>query len=419
MWWTQGVASAIQTCQQQKSVLIILVEPTAAIMNKPPVAEEAPLHMLSRLATTSMHAITFSQPPVRQAIQTANAVCLKFPSDNSNLDFKHFTAFFKLRGTPPNLYFISPVTGETLMLKTGYVSPRSFLDTLVSTTETVSGRKIPMPALETPESSTLALQRLADQIHRDRVEEDAEVKEKAPAPQAAAVPPHPHPEPSPRSLPPTAAATAPTPTKSSTASMTLPSSSPTSKRNSESRLLARFPDGRQLRKTFPASTLFSTVRAWLADEVRKPTNAITIATAFPRHVFDLADNPKMLSELALVPTETLVVVVNSGQRDLSPTEQATATPAVAGIRSYASSALRVVGGFFRSFVADAPEAAEGQNTQWGAAAAPPPAGAARLPGALRMESNRGRRDVAEDDENLLSNGNSTQYGWNPRDEEDE
>lgn len=415
------MASAIQTCQQHKSVLIILVEPTEAIINKQHAGEEAPLDMLSRLATTSMHAITFSQPPLREAVKAANAVCLKFPSEQSNVDFKHFTAFFKLVGTPPNLYFISPVTGQTLMLKTGFVSPKTFLQTLVLSTEAVSGRKIPVPKLKTPESSTLALQRLADQVQRDRADKEAEIKEKAPPVQPAAIQKQPDPM-----TPPRTSSTTPTPpppqqTQSTSTSMTLPTSSVTSKRNSESRLLARFPDGKHVRKTFPSSTLFSNVRAWLADEVSKPTAAITIATAFPRRVFDLADNPKMLSELGLVPTETLVVSVESGNRDILGAEQSAVTPAVAGIRSYAASALQVVGGFFRSFVADAPDApdaADSQNPQW-RAGTPRSTVASQMPQALRMERNRGRRDVTEDDDNLLSNGNSTQYGWNPRDEEDE
>lgn len=402
MWCTKGVASAIQTCQQQKSVLIILVEPVFTVLHNPHPAQESSSQMLSRLSTASMHKITFSHPVVLDIIRQSQAACLKLPNDEADADFKAFSVYFKLHGTPPNLFFVSPLSGQTLVHKKGFVSPKNFAQALISATKIVAGRDIAMPTFSAPRSSVTVLpseeESASSQEHHTRSAERSELVEFTPSP-----PPSPTPPTSLKSLP------------AQSKSMKLPMNP---RNTSEARLLARLPGGVQVRKIFPATALLSQVRSWLADEMEVSTASIVISTAFPRRTLDHGENPKMLTELGLVPSETLIVVVGGDTNDAAPDEQITLRSSVAGLRSYATGALAVVGGFLRSFVADNPSGRTEEQQQLRGEARRDGTGA-QLPSALQIERNRLPRRSIDNDENLLSNGNSTQYGWNPHDESEE
>lgn len=117
----------------------------------------------------------------------------------------------------------------------------------------------------------------------------------------------------------------------------------------------------------------------------------------------------MLEELDLVPSETLIVALEGSRSNAGLSARSSAWQA-SGIRSYAAGALGVLGGFFRSFTADNPARQEIPDDQ--------NAAAGQMPSALEMNRPRPTRRQFDDDENLLSNGNSTQYGWNPRDGEE-
>lgn len=123
----------------------------------------------------------------------------------------------------------------------------------------------------------------------------------------------------------------------------------------------------------------------------------------------------MLSELGLVPSETLIVAVRDGAAlDAAPTQQTAVAGPASGLRGYVTGALSIIAGFFRSFVQDGPNAASAVPGD--AAGSQREAVVGARPRALENRAGRIVRDE-EDDENLLSNGNSTQYGWNPQDEE--
>lgn len=359
--------------------------------------------MLSRLSTASMHSITFSHPIVLDVIRLSEAICLKFPSDEADANFKAFSVYFKLQGTPPNLFFISPLGGKISAQKTGFVSPKSFVQALVSATKIVIGRDIATPAFDAPKSSVITLSPSEEQSgshteHHTHSDERLEV------------------DGSPLSPPPSStSSTSLEPLPKRFESMKLSTST---EDMPEARLLARLPGGIQVRKVFSATAHLSQVRSWLADEMEAPTASITISTAFPRRVLDQGENPKMLAELGLVPSQTLIVVVGGGLDDARPDEQTTLRPSVARLRSYATGAVVMVGGFFRSFVADNPNARTEEQQQSRAEVERDGTGT-QMPPALQTERNRRPRRSIDEDENLLSNGNSTQYGWNPHDEQEE
>lgn len=429
MWWSDGVADAIKTCQLRKSVLVILVEPPEDVLQKRAAGFETNQQMLSRVSTTSMHRITFSHAAVTSTIRDSQAVCLKFPSEESNEDFKAFTAYFKLHGIPPNLYFISSLTGQTLVHKCGFVSPKIFLDSLAATTENVSGRVLSVPELgprmsiagvsvASPAEPAWTDEQREEQDQNDAVGDVQHQAQMAPEDERMTTTPDSR---SRDIVSQGKPAISSTPAISGSKSMKLPGGSKDGYVQ-ESRLLARLPEGEQARKSFPGTTPFSVVRSWLSEEVKSPANALVISTVFPRRVFDLGENPKMLSELGLVPSETLIVAVSGNAAGATPREQTANAHPASGLKAYVVGALGMVGGFFRSFVADNPNAAaaaqEQHQSQFLSA---PPHGTAgtRVPPAIRIDRPRANRSRPDDDENLLSNGNSTQYGWNPRDEEED
>lgn len=402
-WWTKGVASAIQACQQRNSVFVILVEPARVVLQNPHPSEEPPSQMLSRLSTVFMHKITFSHQVVLDVLQLSQAICLKLPEDETDDDFKAFSVYFKLRGTSPNLFFVSPLTGQTLVHKSGFVSPKMFAETLISTTRIVSGRDISMPLFEAAKSASITLQR--PKTHFVPQEHDQTQSDERPDLKEPFLPSPPSPT---------------SPLSSEIPGMQPKSMKlPTNTKNvSEARLLARLPSGKQLRKTFSATTLLSQVRYWLAGEMEMPTASIKISTAFPRRVFDQGENPKMLVELGLVPSETLIVTVDSVTTDAVSVQQSAERQLVTGLRSRAMGALEVLCRFFRSFMADNPNLGEGEHQQAQADVGRDGTGT-QMPSALQIERNRPSMRTLDDDENLLSNGNSTQYGWNPQDEQEE
>lgn len=429
MWWSGGVADAIKNCQLRKSILVILVEPSEDGLKKRASGSETNQQMLSRVSTASMHRITFAHPAVTSTIHDSQAVCLKFPSDESNADFRAFTVYFKLHGIPPNLYFISPLTGQTLVHKSGFVSPKIFLDSLATTTKNVSGRVLNVTKLEShmstsgasPAARAWAGERLEERDERDvvdGVQHQAMVMPEGKHDTMATTPDTGSRGMASQSKP----ALSSQPAVSGSKSMKLPGGSK-NEYGEDARLLARVPGGRQARKIFPGTTPFSVVRSWLAEEAKSPANALVISTAFPRRVFDLGENPKMLSELDLVPSETLIVAVSGNATDSAPREQSANAQPASGLKAYAAGALGMMGGFFRSFVADNPNVAppsqeQPQSSQF-SSTTPRGTTRAQAPPAIRIDRPRPNRSRPDDDENLLSNGNSTQYGWNPRDEEED
>lgn len=428
MWATEGVAAAIQNCRSRKSVLVILVEPPQRVLERHNGTSERSEELLSRIATSSIHRITFSNDAVKEMIREAAAVCLKFPSDESNADFKAFSVYFKLYGGLPNLYFISPLTGQTLLHRTGFVSPRVFTESLAAATKNVSGTVLKVPefrnssiantttdesislvseAVQAPEGNeqTSTMPHAAKNTSKRTSAHEADEATEAPELTSRGT--------RDQKAPPTS----PSPTV--TKSMKLTKTNQKDAYGGESRLLARLPGGTQARKSFPGTTRFSVVRSWLSEEVQSPASSMVIATAFPRRVFDLSEDPKMLLELNLVPSETLIVALTNENVGPSPRGQTGHGPA-SGIRSYASGALDIVSGFFRSFVADnttpapaRPETTHSRNSN----ATPYRHAPEQTPIAMQIDRDRAHVNRRElDDENLLSNGNSTQYGWNPDDE---
>lgn len=429
MEWSEGVVSAITASKANKAPLLVLVEPPPSILSPPTGTPETHGNLYSRLATRALHDRLFSTPAICQTVRAANLLALRFPADRANTDFASFSDFFPIKQPLPNLYLISPDTGLVLYHLQGYVSPAQFQTSVFNAVKVVSSKEIDLPPLPASPVS-----------HPP--------PPKVPAPASATTPPPAQP-----SLPPVVKPAAKPPTPQHAPPPTPPAAAAAPPQSSTSkslrlgpqplppaRLRARLPDGRQVSREFPPTTLFSAVRLWLASELAPASQPPTllICTAFPRYVFSNGDNPKQLGELGLTPSATLVVALDGatpgGGGGPSPGAGVTGTASAVGSAALGTArsalygvagAAQVVAGFVRTFVTGTPQEVVAAREEAEAAStngAPQQrqqreGGVGARPG--QRDSRRGRVDTSntDDDGNWMSNGNSTQFGWNGDDEQ--
>lgn len=400
MEWSSGVNEAIATSRANNGVLIILVEPNSSITNPPPESEQSSENLLARLSTLSLHSKTFQNAAVQKAIKDSNSTCLKLIHDPTNQDFQSFSVYFKLEGIPPNLFFIAPTTGFVVYRKQGFVSPNLFLQCIATASKTVTGNDLPVDTNATigSPSSFLVLtpSKKSQSTQKSHLSQTGESQPSDKDDESE-----------------TNSSSLPVSTLHEGSKSMKLSSTPSSA--NESRLLARLPGGTQTHKSFSHTTLFSSVRSWLSDELKTPSKNLLISTPFPRRVFDAAHDSKMLSELDLVPSGTLNVMLTGNQQVSNDYLGPLNAVRNSNISGYATGAAQFIGGFFRSFVQDSPQEqdSEDQNNQRNQGG--------RSDSRSRNFNRTGRIQTARsnNDENLMSNGNSTQFGWNPNDANDD
>lgn len=407
MQWDVGVASAISTAKGERSPLLVLVEPPDSVTSGQNGATESPSELYRRLATRSLHKRLFSNTVVLRTISLARLRCVRFPADSSNSDYASFSTFFSVKEPTPNLFLISPDTGLVLYRLCGYVSPIKFQHIVAAAVKTVSGRIIDLPRPSDLKSSST----LSGQVDSPpRALQDSNVSSVTgsvfPAGNTSSASSNNSGAYSSSELP-----LQPSPAPAETGN-TKNSVSKSLKLPGHARVRARLPDGRQIERRFDAGNRFHVVRAWLQEELTTADN-IVVSTAFPRYVFTTADNAKSLTELKLIPSTSLVVshdVKTDGAPSLSSRPIAAAT-----------SAISVVSSFVRSFFTPPVplrDNEEGDDTH-NASLRGPPRGETNNDSTTAIRMNRGQRANESDDQLWLSNGNSTQFGWNSADVDDE
>lgn len=395
MEWSEGVPSAIEQSRMHSTPLLVLVEPPLSVQQAPAQgAPESAANLYARLATTALHAQVFCNPTVSALVTRARLRCLHFPAETAHADYVSFSAFFKILQPTPNLFLISPASGLVLYHLQGYVSPLTFLKAVCDAVKTVSGVHLELPRLA-PQPVAEKLPSLPSKPHT-KITRSSVHPQHAPSSRPAA-----------KSVQPSRSR--PSATATTSKSLKLPSSS---QPKAEAHLRARLPNGRQLDRVFVSNTPFATVRAWVCEEMQMAASKLLISTAFPRYSFSPADDAKQLAELDLVPSATLVVAA------LAPTgPDAGATfGATARVSSLATGVFSVFRGFFNSFVAAPaePVAESPDNRNNDNAQRRPPSDDS--PPALRM-TGQPREGSTNEDGHLVSNGNSTQFGWRPDEDE--
>lgn len=399
MQWSEGVAQAIVKSKADNSPLLVLVEPPTSVLHPASTSDESPAHLHDRVATRSLHNILFTNPSVLHLVREAHLNCLRISADPTSLDFQSFSNFFTVTSRPPNLFLIAPGTGLVLYRLPGYVSPSAFMHVARNAVLAVC-KKLP-PSLEVNATPNL---HTSQSTVTSPAKPSASITDSANATPAPAPAPAPGPAPAPKPV------AAPVPSASKSLKL------PTPPALEQTRLRARLPDGRNVERILAASSPFSQVRSWLCDEAGLTPAAATIATSYPRRVFDAGVDADSLLSLNLAPSANLIITQSSTPGSSAPREMPRVVAA-------ASSAVAVVGAFLRSFVVAPPEHGEDAGADTGGIGgggnggnnnAQTPAGTQGGPQALRMTEDRRRRDA-----NLMSNGNSTQFGWNPSDFDEE
>lgn len=421
MQWASGVALAISQSKAQRSPLLVLVEPPTSVTTFDPTSspQETARNLYARVATRSLHTRVFGNAVVQRAISHAQINCVRFPADEGNSDFQSFSTFFQVKHPTPNLFFIAPDTGRVLCRLIGYVSPVSFRNILENAVKIVSNPGVSIDALTIDTSPNGGIPTTDSTLtHTASTRTPHIAAETSFATHATSSAPAnsektlPTPQPVKQSLNKTSKLSstnkAATGVSSSEKSLALPG---------RARLRARLPNGQQVERSFESVSKFRVVRVWLSreSEISDPSRLI-LSIAFPRHVFSPADDPKQLGELGLLPSATIVVA-------LPPTEDG-ASPRTSVVSSIASSAAAVVSSFVRSFIS--PTQQPNQNSQQSVqddvqGARNTRRGDARNgpPSPVRMTQIREDADDNDDSQQWFSNGNSTQFGWNPADVDDE
>lgn len=404
MQWITSVPEALSSARSLQTPLLVLVEPPSAVQERQDFANETVEQLHSRVATNALHRHLFSNSTILQIVRLTNLRCLRFPCENTNKDFLSFSAFFVVDLPPPNLFIINPSTGAVLNRFKGYVSPLSFRDAISNAMKTVSKSNAILP-----------------EISRKNAFESNIIQPKSPPTQLAssgsatagvsAI--------SNKASPKPATKLTDVPATSSTSSLKMP------KGYLSCQLRCRLLDGRQVEREFKSDVKFGTVRSWLAEETRRIPSHLTVATSFPRYVFSLADDSKLLSELSLCPSSTLTVSPAPTDAGIQ-TADAPTTQHTRGddqpwrLLTFASDAASILSSLVRSSIFGTEQivpqtnAGDTERPLNGSATGSHPDG----PRAVRMTERRNSRD-GSDEGQWMSNGNSTQFGWNAKDEEDD
>lgn len=424
MRWTTSVQEALSAARSLQTPLLVLVEPSTAVQTPQDPSSESAKDLYSRVAARALHKYLFSNATVLEIVRLTNLQCLRFPCETTNKDFLSFSAFFAVELPAPNLFIINPNTGKVINRFKGYVPLSTFREAVSDSIKIVSNSDIILPQIVQKE---LTKAPLTSSVGGTNYSPDVSAVNPVPGSSTGPVPgtsdaPNgkdcsvskslPSVDPV-RQLPGEGSA------MSAKKSLKLPQSS------TDCRLRARLPDGRQIERVFKSDSKFAAVRSWLSEEATQNTTQLTVATLFPRYVFSLADDAKFLSELSLCPSANLIVspapkFVGSGDDPGANSAAANTTSqggqdrpwravAVAsGVASLLSGLVRSAIGGTERVVTQSDSTTTG-NTSTEARGAHP-----RGPRAVRMTERRNSRDERGDGQ-WMSNGNSTQFGWNPKD----
>lgn len=432
MQWITSVQEALSAARSLQTPLLVLVEPSSAVQTPKDLSSESAKDLYSRVAARALHKYIFSNATILEIVHLTNLQCLRFPCESTNKDFLSFSAFFSVELPVPNLFVINPNTGKVLNRFKGYVSPVRFREAISDAIKVVSNSDVVLPQIvrkglpkATPSSlaegtnsspavspATTPASGISDQPDLGTLDDssgkDLSVSKSLASTDAV------------DQTPKEGRAT------SSKKSLKLPQSA------TDCQLRARLPDGRQVERVFKSDSKFAAIRSWLSEEARQTATQLTVATLFPRYVFSLADDAKFLFELSLCPSANLIVSPApkfTGPGDNSGTISATAdnTNQQGGeerpwrVVSIASGVASLLSGLVRSTVGGTERVIAQTNSTSAAGNANTEARGAHLGGsrAVRMTERRSSRD-GRDDGQWMSNGNSTQFGWNPKDgDEDE
>lgn len=431
MQWISSVQEALSAARSLQTPLLVLVEPSSAVQTPKDPSSESAKDLYSRVAARALQKYVFSNATMLEVVRLANLQCLRFPCEITNKDFLSFSAFFSVELPAPNLFIINPHTGKVLNRFKGYVSPVRFREAISDAIKVVSNSDLVLPQIvqkgptkATPSSlveGTNASSAVSAPItpaceisgqsglcaSDDSSGKDRSVSNSLASTDTA------------EQMPEEGGAT------SSKKSLKLPQSA------TDCQLRARLPDGQQVERVFKSDSKFAVVRSWLSEEARQTATHLTVATLFPRYVFSLADDAKFLFELSLCPSANLIVSPApkfSGSGDNPGTMSATAdnTNQQGGeerpwrVVSIASGVASLLSGLVRSTVGGTERVIAQTNTTSPAGNTNTEVRGARLGGsrAVRMTERRSSRD-GRDDGQWMSNGNSTQFGWNSKDGDDD
>lgn len=400
IWFEGGVAAAVATCRAENTAMVVFIAPKSAILHPLAGSRETSAGLLARVATTSMHRNTFALNHVVEAVRGCAAVCIQLAADADDTDFAAFSAYVHVSSPQPNLFIVGP-TGTIFVAKRGYVSPRAFLISLQHATDVLSGGT-PHPAVVA--AASRHAERISTSPHR--------VMRPAPSPERATQVAVAAREANigssdQNTVPPVVQKQSPTTLTAGKSAMVLPGAVAKSmpKAAAGCRLRARLPDGRQAQRTFVSTTPFSAVRTWLSEECACRPDTIVVGVPFPRRTLDSGEDPKMLSELGLSPSATLVVATVGPAHANPQGSTGVIQSASTCVASYASSAFGIIGGFVRSFAGSAGAEGEGEGTDQ-------PRQQPQQE-SLQQQPQRPQARDGEDD-NLFWNGNGTQFGAPPR-----
>lgn len=431
MQWTSSVPEALSAARSLQTPLLVLVEPALDVQTPRDPSSESAKDLYSRVASRALHKYLFANANVLEIIRLTNLQCLRFPCEITNKDFLGFSAFFTVELPAPNLFIINPNTGEVLNRFKGYVSFTTFRESVSAAIKTVSDsdivlpqntqidstkKTLPSPTKDTGSTSSVptgdsVLGSSGSSLH-PKASKDSSKKDLSESDNSSVAV-----EPS-QNFHVESGAT------SSKKSLKLP------RTVADCQLRARLPDGQQIERMFKSDSRFASVRSWLSEEAKQNPARLTVATIFPRYVFSLADDAKFLSELSLCPSANLIVspapkIAGSGDESGAGPTTADNTNQPNGqerpwrIVGLASGVVSLLSGLVRTTIAGA----ETVTTQANAASSNgnstteahgAPLGRGR---AVRMTERRSSRDSLDDGQ-WMSNGNSTQFGWNPKDSDD-
>lgn len=435
-WFHGGAAAAVQACKASSAVLVVVMEPSAAILaGVPPGDEEPPLSMYSRGATRALHRITFSSSLVAQELSKAHAICLRLR--DGDRECHDFMAVFPVPSKRPCVFMIGP-DGSLLVQKLGFVGVAAFVGSL----------RYAKSCCARPEAASAAAALLATSA--TTVATSASVQKNSATAASSAGTRAPSTAPPVPGVPkgtdevharPLAAPGAPVGTGDTRAlssgsgdahpaeavgchkpaepagmaprSSPRPSSDKSLKLSSGSlvaRLCCRLADGRMVRKSFPGTSRFQTVREWVAEEAGLRPSAFLLGTSFPRRIYDSGNDGKQLLELRdLCPSATLVVTL-TGDADQNQASTAglgfsSATAAASTLGASVSAVASFVRGslpawgFSGGGVQDAEVGSDGQRN-----ASRRSTSRASMAEMRQEESSERGGSVSYD------NGNSTQFG---------
>jgi hypothetical protein len=99
MWHEGNISSALQTCRERESLLLVLIEPCSSIMSGGP-TQQTPAEMYARASLAAMHRITFLSKYVQDELSDSRVVCIRLVDDPGSEDVAIVAAVFSLPARP-------------------------------------------------------------------------------------------------------------------------------------------------------------------------------------------------------------------------------------------------------------------------------------------------------------------------------